>query len=267
MIISRPDLCVAIKNRFSLSLPYADKEGAMHSLTIEPYIYGFDRLGNEILKAYYIADNGDFAGWKLFQATKIPPIEKSLADKISFVPNRLEDFTDKTFRSIHCSVLKHSDTSDDFSDLNQNYANNVWLQYKPHIKNSLENINRTVFDNLGDIVDSEENWWKLSSQSIKLRAYDHLNTFIEIGLVDPPEILYVVAVRLGTKLTARGISFENMTLGLREVISQSLSLGIYDDFPYDIEARDLAEIEEEQYYANKEAMDFYNSELAQYHDE
>lgn len=269
-IILRPDLCVAIKNRYSISIPFTD-EGVKHILTIEPYIYGVDHSGNGIVKAYSIDDRGK-EGWMLYKATTIPPIEKDIKNKISFIPNRLDDFDDSSFHSIHCSVIKKPSTSDDFSDLNQNYIGRTWLQYNDQFENHFKKIKKTVFDGYGDIRGGDRrNWWGVFSPNIKLRSASAPSTFIEIGLIDPPEVLYVVAVRKGKKISTVGVAFDDISLGLREVLSVSLSLGMYDDFlpDYVREAKEEKELrasvaEDSYYYAEKEAWDTYESEFAKY---
>ncbi|WP_448212185.1 hypothetical protein [Colwellia sp. MEBiC06753] len=65
----KQELCKAIENVSLIELRYSG-----YSRTVEPYAYGRDKKGDEILRCYQISGgskSGERAGWKLLKVREI----------------------------------------------------------------------------------------------------------------------------------------------------------------------------------------------------
>ena len=95
----RKEIADAITHRRTLELRYHG-----FSRTIEPYAYGRDKGGDEILRCYQIAggsESGERSGWKLLKVADVFAIHEQEG---SFVPRPEYRRNDKAMDFFFCQV-------------------------------------------------------------------------------------------------------------------------------------------------------------------
>jgi len=94
----RATLCEAIASRSLVTLVY---DGGRR--TVEPYIYGLNTRGHEVLSAYQVAGesaSGEAGGWKSFRLDRVMAVETT---GVTFARNRPDYHPgDPRFAAIHC---------------------------------------------------------------------------------------------------------------------------------------------------------------------
>jgi hypothetical protein len=93
-------ICQAIRERHHMEFVYDDAVRV-----VEPYVYGDNKLGHHVLRAYQVdggsAKSGEPIGWKVFSASKV--MQARVIDR-PFVPRPEYNPEDKHIPRIICRV-------------------------------------------------------------------------------------------------------------------------------------------------------------------